>query len=194
MIGTIRRLVQAEVVQLAHRGKLLPDLDHYYRVVRGKTAALFAWCADVGARAGGADQAVCDSLRQYGEEVGVAFQMCDDLLDIDGSVEELGKSLLADLQQGVAGLPVILATEKRPELGADLVEQGRAAAGSEDGDLSDLVPRVRQWVKETGADEQTRKLALEHVERARGALEPLGDLPVRAVLDGLALRMVHRRS
>lgn len=194
MIATIRRLVAAEVVQLAHRGRLLPDLDHYYRVVRGKTAALFAWCADAGARAGAADEDVCRALTEYGEELGVAFQLWDDLLDIEGTAEELGKSLLTDLEQGVGTLPVILAAEVRPELARALVEAGAEASRRGGGGLEGLVPRVRRWVDETGAAERTRALAEEHVARARASLVPLGELPERGVLEGLALRMVRRRS
>lgn len=190
MLATMRRLVAGEVVQLAHRGKLLPDLDHYYQVVRGKTAALFSWCADAGARAGGADEAVCKALADYGEEVGVAFQLCDDLLDLSGSTEELGKSLLADLEQGVATLPVVLAAEKHPELGQAL------AAKLEDrkNGINALVPKVRQWVRETGADEKTHALAQSHIDRALEALTPLENEPMRATLDALAQGMINRRT
>jgi octaprenyl-diphosphate synthase len=194
MIATIRRLVAAEVVQLAHRGALLPDERTYYAVVRGKTAALFAWCAETGARASGASPSVSAALASYGEEVGVAFQICDDLLDLSGSQDELGKSLLADLQQGIATLPLVLAARERPELASAFAATGvahRAGPGSDPGDLARL---VKTLAEETGALEAARSRAREHVGRARAALQPLGDSPAHAVLDSLALGMLDRTS
>jgi len=191
MLTTMRRLVHAEVVQLAHRGKLLPDMDRYYQVIRGKTAALFSWCADAGARAGGADEAVCHSLAQYGEELGVAFQLCDDLLDLAGTTEELGKSLFTDISQGVSTLPVILAAQREPELGSTIIEH---AQNGGERDLEKLTDDVKRWVEETGAAAETRTLAGEHIANARAALEPLADRPERAQLEALADSMLRRRN
>lgn len=193
MLTTMRRLVAAEVVQLAHRGKLLPDLDHYDQVIRGKTAALFAWCADAGARAGNADEEICRALAAYGEEAGMAFQLFDDLLDLSGSTEELGKSLFADLAQGVATLPVVLAVERRPELGREILALANATGESPE-DLEALVSSVRRGVHEMGAAEETRDLARQHIQRARQALIALGDRPERRQLDALAGAMIDRRA
>lgn len=191
MLATMRRLVAAEVVQLAHRGRLLPDREHYYQVVRGKTAALFSWCADAGARAGGADEAICRALAEYGEEAGMAFQLFDDLLDLSGSAEEMGKSLLTDIAQGVATLPVVLAAQQQPHLVDEIMAAGQGRDGS---DLEALVSSVRHWVEETGAGAETRRLAREHIARAKSSLRPLGDRPERARLEQLAQGMIDRRS
>jgi octaprenyl-diphosphate synthase len=188
MLATMRRLVEAEVVQLAHRGAILPDVSVYERVIRGKTAALFSWCAHAGARAGGADDVVCQALAEYGEELGVAFQLLDDVLDLDGSPEELGKSLFADIAQGVATLPVVLATQGRPELARKIL----AHVGSGD-PIEPLIEEVWRGVRETGADVETRRLAALHVERARSALGALGGSPARQSLDEFAVIMLERR-
>lgn len=190
MLATMRRLVEAETVQLAHRGKLLPSFELYERVIRGKTASLFSWCALAGARAGGAGEDVCQALALYGEELGMAFQLVDDLLDIDGSPEELGKSIFTDIAQGVATLPVVLAAQRRPELASQIA--ARALGG--DGPLEPLVDLIRRGIRETAADDETRRLAEAHVARARSALAPLGDLPAHRALDEFATLMAARRS
>jgi octaprenyl-diphosphate synthase len=191
MLVTMRRLVAAEVVQLAHRGRLLPDREHYYQVVKGKTAALFCWCAEAGARAGGADDAICQALAEYGEEAGMAFQLFDDLLDLSGSTDEMGKSLLSDIAQGVATLPVVLAAQAQPHLVEEILAGGGGTGAL---DLESLVVSVRHWVEATGAGEETRRLAREHITRAVAALHPLGDGPHRDRLEQLARTMIDRRS
>lgn len=194
MLSTMRRQVKAEVIQLAHRGKLLPNRDLYYQVIRGKTASLFSWCADAGARAGGAEVAVCHALAEYGEELGVAFQLYDDLLDLDGSSEELGKSLFADIAQGVSTLPVVIATEHDSELAEQLTAHSDLSEERSAADTEELIAHVKQVVTSTGADEETRQLARHHVDCAHQALEPLDSRPERQLLDELADSMLDRRS
>jgi octaprenyl-diphosphate synthase len=193
MLRTMRRQVDAEVIQLAHRGKLLASRDLYDQVIRGKTASLFSWCADAGARAGGADEAICAALARYGEEVGVAFQVYDDLLDLEGTVEELGKSLFSDIAQGVATLPVVIAAEYRPELARELAEHAERGTALEADEVAALVDHVKRAVEETGAAVETRRFAGHQVDLARQALLPLEGRPERKLLDELAETMIDRR-
>lgn len=193
MLATMRRLVTAEVVQLAHRGKLLPNLDTYYQVVRGKTAALFSWCADAGARAGGAEEPICRALSEYGEEAGMAFQLFDDLLDIEGSAEEVGKSLFTDIAQGVATLPIVLAAQREPRLLQEIMDAFQAPEGNHR-DVESLIDTVRGRIASTGAAQETRVLAQQHIDKARSALVPLDGRPERRQLDELAKTMINRNS
>lgn len=194
MLSTMRRQVRAEVIQLAHRGKLLSDRDLYYQVIRGKTASLFSWCADAGAKAGGAAQAVCGALAEYGEELGVAFQLYDDLLDLNGSSQELGKSLFTDIAQGVSTLPVVIATEHDEDLAERLITHAALGDARRAADTEELISHVKRVVAATGAAEETRELARQHVDRAHKALEPLDARPERKLLDELADSMLDRRS
>jgi octaprenyl-diphosphate synthase len=193
MLATMRRLVAAEVVQLAHRGKLLPDIERYEQVIRGKTAALFSGCADAGARAGGADEEICRALTGYGEEAGMAFQLFDDLLDLSGTPDELGKSMFNDIAQGVATLPVVLAAQRRPELAHEIMEAARTSDSSSR-DLEAIVDSVRHWVEATGAADETRALAHLHIERALTSLVSLGDRAERRQLEALAMAMINRSN
>lgn len=194
MLSTMRRQVQAEVIQLAHRGKLLPNRDLYYQVIQGKTASLFAWCADAGARAGGADESVSHALAEYGEELGVAFQIYDDLLDLDGTAEELGKSLFADIAQGVSTLPIVIAAEQDSALAQMLTTHSASGEERSADEIEELISHVKQVVASTGAADETRRLARHHVDRAHRALEPLDARPERQLLDELADSMINRTS
>ncbi len=156
--------------------------ERYYRTIRGKTASLFVLaCQGTGLLAGLAPSAV-DALRVYGEQLGLAFQVFDDILDFTATEEELGKPVGSDLRQGTITLPVILMREH------DLADgRLRAAFEAEDVDL-----QVR-LVQESGAIPAALAEAEELVARARAALR---DVPVgtqRDALDALAAYVTRRR-
>ena len=87
-------MLEAEALQLERRGRADVSLDEYMRVVRGKTASLFRWSLYRGARAGGADDDVCARLESFGEAIGVAFQVIDDVIDVEGDAGGIGKEVL----------------------------------------------------------------------------------------------------
>src|SRR5687768_9594594 len=95
LVRTLRRLVEGEIVQLRGRTELDVSEATYERVLRDKTASLFAWSARTGAHLGGAGPAIEDKMASFGERLGIAFQLVDDVLDYSG--ERTGKTLLVDL-------------------------------------------------------------------------------------------------
>jgi heptaprenyl diphosphate synthase len=119
---TFSRLVEGQILetQPPHEGQDL--LDHYLRVVAGKTGSLIATSARYGAMFAGADPKVVDALTSYGEKVGVAFQLSDDILDVGSEVAESGKTPGTDLREGVPTLPVLLARQSTDPGDARLVE------------------------------------------------------------------------
>ena len=116
LLGTIAAMIRAESLQLENRGRLDTSKDLYYEVARGKSAALFRWALGAGALTGGAPSSVCAALEVYGESVGVAFQLIDDLLDLVGHHSNTGKTLFSDLSEGKVTYPLIVALEREPEL------------------------------------------------------------------------------
>jgi octaprenyl-diphosphate synthase len=101
-------IAEGEVLQLACARNLLTTEETYLRVVRGKTAALFSAATEAGAVIAGADAGTREALRAYGDALGVAFQIADDLLDLEGG-ETIGKDRGDDLREGKMTLPVIRA-------------------------------------------------------------------------------------
>lgn len=110
-LATMQRLIAGEVAQLKARGRLDLGIDGYLEIVRGKTASLFANACRAGARVAGADPAVIDGLGRFGERVGIAFQIVDDVLDLEGIPHEVGKRLGHDLAEGKTTLPLALALQ-----------------------------------------------------------------------------------
>ncbi len=104
-------IAEGEVFQLAKARDLSTTVAEYEQVIRAKTATLFEAAAEVGAIAGGADHDGRQALRDYGLELGLAFQLVDDVLDYRGEPGTLGKNTGDDLREGKMTLPVILALE-----------------------------------------------------------------------------------
>jgi octaprenyl-diphosphate synthase len=190
MLDAIDEMIGAESLQLSCRDLLVADLQTYEAVVVGKTGALFSWALHAGGRAGGSDAVVCAALEKFGREMGVTFQLVDDLLDLCGDSEETGKGLFADLREGKATYPLILAMERDPELrphvGAMLerpLTEGLEAAE---------IHRVVTAMASTGALESTRAVAAQRSEAALAALSGVPDGPARRGLAGLCELLLRR--
>ncbi len=186
LLDVIDEMIVAESKQLERRGRLEASLDDWRSVAAGKTAALFRWAMYAGARAGGLSTTQSESLEHFGEHLGLAFQAIDDVLDIAGDAAITGKAPFADLREGKASLPIVLALRIRPDLEADL----RAAA---DAELDDqLGARLAIEITATGALDEARRFADEQVALAIDILEPFELSPTRAALVGIALAMTNR--
>ena len=210
MLAVIDEMIQAESLQLERRGRIDPagraepaplhlggDRDAYFRIVEGKTAALFRWAMVAGARAAGLDAAAEAALDRYGLHLGVAFQAVDDELDFaDGT----GKDPLADLREGKITFPLVVALERDPELRPRLVAAladpaGRSTSdplhvGAAPGELAAIAAAVRA----TGALTATRRLADDHARRALDALDVLPVGAARDALETVALASLERTS
>jgi octaprenyl-diphosphate synthase len=158
------------------------------RVIRSKTAKLFEASARLGAILAGQDARTEEACATYGQALGTAFQVIDDVLDYDGSAAEMGKNLGDDLREGKATLPLILAMQRgTPQQTATV----RAAieTGSVD-QLQDIVSIVR----ETGALDATRTAAANEAQRAIDAALCLPANAHREAMVTLASQLLTRRA
>jgi octaprenyl-diphosphate synthase len=185
-LATIDEMIRAEAVQLAARGRLNADRADYFRVVEGKTAALFRWAMFGGGLAGGLDDDACRALERYGLHLGVAFQAVDDLLDYDGDAAVMGKTRFADLREGKMTYPLLLALERDASL-RPTVE--RIAAG-DPGDPA----RVLAALRATGALDDGRAFARGRVAEAIACLSAIPAGRGRDALVTAAEAAVHRES
>jgi heptaprenyl diphosphate synthase len=119
---TFTRLVEGQILETLGPGPDDDALAHYLRVVAGKTGSLIATSARYGAMFAGAPAEVVDALTSYGEKVGVAFQLSDDILDIASESAESGKTPGTDLREGVPTLPVLIARKSEDPVDARLLE------------------------------------------------------------------------
>ena len=162
-------------------------LDYYLGVLRDKTGSLIATAARYGAMFGGADESTVEIMRAYGEQVGMAFQLADDILDVAGDAAESGKAPGTDLREGVDTLPMILVRRQGAPEDARLVELL-------DSDLSDdrLHTEALSLLRHHPALERAQQITHEVADAAREVLAPLGDGPEIHALRQLATRAVAR--
>lgn len=137
------------------------SVERYIDTIDKKTASLLRLPAVAGAVLAGGDDRTVAALRSYGHDLGLAFQISDDILDLSAPESETGKKQGIDLQQGVYTLPVILAMEQRPELRATLSGELRDEA---------IAPAV-DAIRSTGALEESTEICRHHIAAAKQALE-----------------------
>ncbi|MCV6586196.1 MAG: polyprenyl synthetase family protein [Marinibacterium sp.] len=179
---------EGEVLQLTAAQDLATDEGIYLQVVRGKTAALFAAAMEVGGVIAGAPEDQVQSLFDYGDALGIAFQIADDLLDYDGDTEATGKNIGDDFRERKLTMPLIKAVAQADaeERGfwVRTIEKGR----QEDGDLEEAMRLMHKY----GALDATRAEANAWAARARAALDTLPPHPIRGMLSDLANYVVAR--
>jgi len=158
---------EGEVMQLKSSGNLGVGEDHYLRVVNAKTAELFGAAADVGAVIAGGEYA--EAMREYGQNLGIAFQLVDDALDYSGRQALMGKAVGDDFREGKVTLPVILAVARADE-GAMKFWRKTIETGTQgEADLDRAITLVEQ----TGAIADTMERARGYAQIACRALEKL---------------------
>ncbi|MBN2631394.1 MAG: polyprenyl synthetase family protein [Rhodobacteraceae bacterium] len=181
-------IAEGEVLQLTAAQDLRTDEDIYLKVVRGKTAALFSAATEVGGVIAGADDAQVRALYDYGDALGIAFQIVDDLLDYGGTDAVIGKNTGDDFRERKLTLPVIKAvaqaTPEERAFWARVIEKGQQA----EGDLE----QARTIMARHGAMEAARHDALAWVAKARDALAVLPAHDLRDMLADLADYVVER--
>ncbi len=180
-------IAEGEVLQMTAAQDLRTSEDIYLQVVRGKTAALFSAATEVGGVIADMDEARIKALFDYGDALGIAFQMVDDLLDYWGS-DATGKNVGDDFRERKLTLPVIkavaLGDAEEREFWKRTIEKGRQV----DGDLDHAIALLNKH----GSLEATRAEANDWIARARAALATLPAHPIRDMLDDLAGYVVAR--
>ncbi len=138
---TVMNICAGEVRQQGIRYRYHTDVDEYMRRIEAKTATLLAACCDIGALMGGLDVAKRAALRAYGRLLGLAFQIADDVLDYEGSEDEIGKPIGQDIADGFVTLPLMLAMEESQTAGElrILLVDGHVLSADEALQVVDLV-------------------------------------------------------
>jgi heptaprenyl diphosphate synthase len=186
---TFTRLVEGQILETVQPGPGDDPLEHYLDVVAGKTGSLIATSARYGARFGGATSEVEEALTAYGDIVGSAFQLSDDIIDIASDSDESGKTPGTDLREGVPTLPVLMARgSARPE-DARLLELL-------DSDLTDddLHAEVLVLLRAHPAMAEARAYVVARAQEAKALLTALPSGPVREALESFADLVATRSS
>lgn len=183
------RMIEGEILGLEQNGRLDLSIDEYFDIVSRKTAALFGACCRIPAYLVDLPEAAATSLFNYGKNLGICFQLIDDLLDFTSSTEVLGKPALSDLKEGKLTLPLILTMPRATGSERATIEHVVAAKSFEGMDPHEIIEIVDRY----GTLNETREFAREYAQRARAALEPFPPSPAREALE-LALEFVLERD
>ena len=181
-------IAEGEVMQLMNMHNAALDEAGYLQVIRSKTAKLFEASARVGAILAGADANTEAACAEYGQALGTAFQVIDDVLDYTGDASVMGKNLGDDLREGKTTLPLIAAMQRGSDSQRDLIQ-----TAIETGNI-DLIDQVVAIVSSTGALDVAREAAASEARRAITAAERLPDNEHTRCLIQLAAQLLERQS
>jgi octaprenyl-diphosphate synthase len=181
-------IAEGEVLQLMNMHDASLDEEAYLRVIRSKTAKLFEASSRLAAILAKTSPELEEACAEYGQALGKAFQVIDDVLDYEGDAAEMGKNLGDDLREGKATLPLILAMQRGTPDQKELVQKA-----IETGSV-DQLKQVIAIVRETGALDGSRQAAMAEAQRAIHAAQQLPDGPYKEALIGLASQLLVRRT
>ena len=181
-------IAEGEVLQLMNMHDASLDEAAYLRVIRSKTAKLFEASARLAAILHGCSSVTEETCATYGQALGTAFQVIDDVLDYEGDANELGKNLGDDLREGKVTLPIICALQR-----ASVAEKTMIVHAIENGDVEHL-DDILKIVRATGALDVARASAMAEANRAIEAARQLPDNPFRSAMVQLAAALQDRRS
>ena len=181
-------IAEGEVLQMTAATDLATDESVYLQVVRGKTAALFSAATEVGGVIASASEQQVQALFAYGDALGIAFQIADDLLDYQGDSAATGKNVGDDFRERKLTLPVIKAVAQATPDERAFWERTIGKGRQQEGDLDHALGLMNKY----GTLEETRLDALNWTAKAKSALAPLPDHEVRDLLRDLADYVVSR--
>ena len=188
LIGLTQAMVEGELLQLTRLGRTDVTEEEALDLSRRKTARLFEVCLELGALLGGLGESEAGRMSRYGLNLGLAFQIVDDLLDFTADPERLGKPVVNDLREGKVTLPLVYAlaaggAEARRRVETVLREKGFVSVRPEE---------IVALVRESGAAERTRARAGEFAAEASRCLEPFPDSIYKRALEAVPQFVLNR--
>lgn len=181
-------IAEGEVFQLSKANDLNTQVDEYFAVIKAKTAALFEAATGVGAMAGGANDEQRNALKNFGAELGIAFQIVDDVLDYGGASGTIGKNVGDDLREGKMTLPILHALQNANSADCDFIKQNLGDAEASE----DVVAKVVEILHSTNALADALARAKRHAEAAKSHLAMFADQPGGRILIDVADYCVER--
>jgi geranylgeranyl pyrophosphate synthase len=183
---TLTIIVNGEIAQLLG-SRCKADREAYHQRIYAKTASLFETSAQSAALIAKSPESEMEALRHFGYEVGMAFQIIDDILDFIGDQATVGKPVGSDLRQGIVTLPVLEYLDTHPDsLFSEALCEGRCL---DEEQIDELIEAIHQ----SDAIQRSHQMAVEHVQRSLESLRRLPDASERYALEELANYIVERK-
>lgn len=187
--NTVKRMSEGELLQISKTRKLDIDEETYFKIISDKTASLLSTCCEIGARASTDDEKKVTTMKEFGENLGIAFQIRDDILDFIGTKNIFGKSLGADIKEKKITLPLIYALKNSPQ-----EESKKIINLLKSKERKTKVDVVIKFVKMYEGIKYSEKVALEYSNKALSKLEQFQISESRLSLESLVSFVVERKN
>jgi octaprenyl-diphosphate synthase len=186
---TVRRMSEGELLQIKKTKKLNIDEETYFRIISDKTAALFSTCCEIGALSNDVSEEKRIALRDFGENLGIAFQIRDDILDYVGKSKVTGKPLGGDIKEKKITLPLIHSLNKAQD-----GEKSEIIKFIKRINKKDKVEDIFNFVKKYDGIDYAYSVAEEYINKAKSNLKMFGDSESRKALEALLDFVVTRKN
>jgi octaprenyl-diphosphate synthase len=187
--NTVKRMSEGELLQISKTRKLDNDEETYFKIISDKTASLLTTCCEIGARAATNDEQKIAALKNYGENLGIAFQIRDDILDYIGTSKLFGKPLGGDIKEKKLTLPLIYALKNSSQNDSKqiirLIRNGGKKLNVKD---------VIEFVQRNGGIVYAEKTSKDFAQKAIDSLKIFNESEVRSALESLVSFVVDRNS
>ncbi|MDO8527693.1 MAG: polyprenyl synthetase family protein, partial [Deltaproteobacteria bacterium] len=185
---TITVTTESEILEITKHSDFSVNEEVYLKIIRGKTAVLLSACCQVGAILGGVSESFEESLKRYGHDLGIAFQLADDILDYESEEEKFGKHKGSDLREGKLTYPLLVALRSANAEESQMIKDALLSGRIE----SDRLKKVLDIIYKYDGIEQARQLASHYIERAKASLHPFKPSLEKESLLALADYVIER--
>lgn len=186
---TVKRMSEGELLQINKSRKLDIDEETYYKIISDKTASLISTCCEIGARSATDDEATIQTLRDFGESIGMAFQIRDDILDYIGTSSIFGKKIGLDILDKKITLPLIYSLLK-----SESKEAGQILKKIKSIKKTDDPKQIIKFVEQSGGIEYAEKIAQNYIDKSKNLLLKLPDNQCRESLFAIIEFFVNRKN
>ena len=187
--NTVKRMAEGELLQIQKTRKLNIDEETYFRIISDKTASLLETCCQIGALSSSDNKEYHEAMRVFGEAIGIAFQIKDDILDYEGSASLIGKPVGGDIKEKKITLPLIYSLNQVSSGEASRIRK-MIKSGTGKSDVNDII----NFVREHKGIDYAVKTAHEYSEKASEALKVFPDSPGKIALEALIDFIIERKN
>lgn len=185
--NTVKRMSEGELLQISKTRKLNNDEETYFKIISDKTASLISTCCEVGARSTTPDENKISAMKEYGENLGIAFQIRDDILDYIGTSKVFGKPLGGDIKEKKLTLPLIYALKQAsPDKSKEIIKSIKN--GTKKNDINHII----EFVKKNNGIEYADSAAKQYARKALDCLNIFEDSDSKQGLTSLVNFVVER--
>lgn len=186
---TVKRMSEGELLQIRKTRKLDIDEETYFRIISDKTASLLETCCQIGALSSSSDERYNEAMKKFGEYIGIAFQIRDDILDYEGNTATIGKPVGGDIKEKKITLPLIYSLER-----VSKSEAAKIKKILKNGDKKGSVEEIMNFVKRNNGLDYASESAVSYSKKAMDELSVFPDSPSKTALQELVNFVIDRKN